>query len=57
MLLLAVPAGAAVRRNVLSNDNGLSNSSVTCICQDSSGMLWLGTWDGLNRYDGSEFRV
>ena len=57
LLLVAAPAGGAVRCNVLSSDSGLSNSSVTCIHQDSLGVLWIGTWDGLNRYDGSEFSL
>lgn len=36
---------------VLSNKDGLSNNSVTCICQDSAGIVWTGTWEGLNAYN------
>ena len=41
----------------LDNTNGLSNSSVNSIFQDSENLLWIGTWDGLNRYDGSNFKI
>ena len=41
----------------LDNTNGLSNSSVNAIFQDSENLLWIGTWDGLNRYDGSSFKI
>ncbi len=41
----------------LDNTAGLSNSSVNCTFQDSQGLLWIGTWDGLNRYDGSSFKI
>jgi two-component system sensor histidine kinase ChiS len=41
----------------LTIDDGLSQSSVNCILQDSMGFLWFGTQDGLNRYDGYEFRI
>ena len=39
----------------LSNNDGLSNSSITTIFQDSNGLIWVGTWDGLNVYNGAEF--
>jgi len=41
----------------LDNTKGLSNSSVNCIFQDSENLLWIGTWDGLNRYDGTNFKI
>jgi signal transduction histidine kinase/ligand-binding sensor domain-containing protein/CheY-like chemotaxis protein len=41
----------------LSIDDGLSNTNVICIFQDSRGFLWFGTRDGLNKYDGYTFTV
>nr|WP_315167104.1 two-component regulator propeller domain-containing protein [uncultured Flavobacterium sp.] len=41
----------------LDNTKGLSNSSVNAIFQDSENLLWIGTWDGLNRYDGNSFKI
>lgn len=39
------------------NRDGLSNSAVNCLLEDHDGMLWIGTWDGLNRYDGHKLHV
>jgi len=41
----------------LTVEDGLSNSSVLAILQDSRGFIWLGTRDGLNRYDGKRVKV
>ena len=36
---------------------GLSDYNVTSILQDQRGYIWIGTYDGLNRYDGYRFTV
>ncbi len=41
----------------LSINEGLSQSGVTCLVQDEIGYLWVGTQDGLNRYDGQTFKI
>jgi len=35
----------------------LSNSAITSVYMDKDDYVWLGTWDGLNRYDGSAIKV
>ena len=40
----------------LTAESGLTSSAVTAVTQDSLGFLWVGTVDGLNRYDGYEVR-
>src|SRR5512145_3228661 len=45
------------RSDLITRDNGLSNSSVSCIIKDKLGFLWFGTWNGLNRYDGYDVTV
>lgn len=41
----------------LGVDNGLSQGSVYSLYQDKKGFLWIGTADGLNRYDGKQLHV
>jgi len=39
----------------LSVDDGLVQSQATCLAQDNTGNLWIGTLGGLSRYDGKNF--
>ena len=43
------------RFNNISIEQGLSQSVVNCVLQDSYGFMWFGTQDGLNMYDGYTF--
>jgi len=38
----------------ITYEQGLSNATVETIFQDDRGFIWIGTRDGLNRYDGNE---
>ena len=38
-------------------EDGLSQSTVNCLLQDSKGFMWFGTQDGLNRFDGYTFKI
>lgn len=41
----------------LSKKEGLSQTSVFAIVQDDAGFMWFGTRDGLNKYDGYQFKI
>lgn len=40
-----------------NRSDGLSDNRVTCIYKDRTGYMWIGTENGLNRFDGSRFTV
>ncbi|MBN1187281.1 MAG: response regulator [Bacteroidales bacterium] len=44
-----------LRFHHITLEDGLSNSHIYCIQQDEKGFIWIGTQDGLNRYDGYNF--
>lgn len=56
-LFASFPCNAAERSYIITNWDGLSNANPTCFYQDNDGLLWIGTWDGLNVYDGNNFKI
>ena len=51
------PAARQLSFSHLTVESGLSGNSVLAITQDKKGFIWLGTRNGLNRYDGARFRL
>jgi ligand-binding sensor domain-containing protein/serine phosphatase RsbU (regulator of sigma subunit) len=45
------------RTEIFTIENGLSQTGINNILRDSKGYLWIGTQDGLNRYDGNNFQI
>jgi ligand-binding sensor domain-containing protein len=54
---LPLPVNQPLRFEHLGIPEGLSSSFVTGILQDRQGFIWIGTRDGLNRFDGYSFRT
>ncbi len=57
LLVLAEVLSAMTPYKTYSVGDGMPNSTVKAICQDSLGYIWLGTRNGLVRFDGYEFRT
>jgi ligand-binding sensor domain-containing protein/DNA-binding CsgD family transcriptional regulator len=51
------PVGTGFQLERITMADGLSSNLVFCMLQDRTGFLWVGTDNGLNRYDGREFKV
>ena len=52
-----ISPGQHLRFDTISLEQGLSQSTVFCMLQDSQGFMWFGTEGGLNKYDGYTFTV
>jgi len=57
--LLFISESLIAQQNIqfmhLDKDDGLTDNSVNTIYQDSYGYLWVGSWNGLNKFDGYRF--
>ncbi|GEM_PF-936184 len=40
-----------------TEQNGLSDNRITCFFKDNAGWMWVGTENGLNRFDGVNFKI
>jgi ligand-binding sensor domain-containing protein len=59
MLVLALAASLTSQVlpfEILGLKQGIPQSQVTTLAQDREGYLWVGTWGGLARFNGSEFK-
>src|SRR5215211_2265369 len=54
---LSLAPGSIIQFEHLTIEEGLSQNAGLAIFQDSWGFLWIGTQDGLNRYDGFAFHI
>ncbi|WP_460686447.1 ligand-binding sensor domain-containing protein [Niabella aquatica] len=57
LLFSATAAGQNYYFKYYQVEQGLSNNTATCIIQDKKGFIWVGTKDGLNRFDGYTFKI
>ena len=50
-----IQAQSELSFDIFSQENGLPNNQIQCIYQDSKGWMWIGTSQGLSRFDGYHF--
>ncbi len=55
--LLAFTQNKQLNFERIGTKQGISDLNPLCIMQDSRGFIWIGTENGLNRYDGHQFKV
>jgi ligand-binding sensor domain-containing protein len=58
LLILLIAGSASAQITILKNfgsDEGLCQSHVFSLCEDRSGFLWIGTYNGVSRWDGMGF--
>ena len=56
VLCFASLSCSAQRYSFREYTQGLGNLNIACLAQDRTGYLWVGTQNGLYRYDGSQFQ-
>lgn len=58
-VLIYIPVSAQLSCSFkhYSSENGLSQNTVMSMLQDHKGMLWLATWDGINKFNGYNFKT
>ena len=54
---ITLKSQSALNFEQISIEQGLSQTNITSIIQGKNGFLWIGTGDGLNRYDGYNFKI
>ncbi len=57
LTLALLSHSVSIRCERLSIQDGLSHNGVTSIIEDSRGYLWIGTYDGLNKYNGCDYTI
>ena len=55
--LLTANSQQDINFTALTIKDGLSSNTVTSILRDHYGFMWFGTEDGLNKFDGTNFKV
>src|ERR1700761_693261 len=53
--LMSLAQNQSLKFEHFGTSEGLSQINVNCIIQDSRGFMWIGSRNGLNRYDGYKF--
>ena len=57
LLISTLSFGQNIHFQAIGVENGISQPTVTSIYQDEFGIIWIGTKDGLNRYNGTDFHI
>lgn len=57
LCLFAIGQTIDLKFKNFSINDGLSHNSVECMIQDSKGFIWIGTVDGLNKFDGYSYKI
>lgn len=54
--LSSIPASNTINLRFLNSNDGMSQNYIFAVCQDLQGFIWMGTINGLNKFDGQDFQ-